>query len=384
MNNMQNLKTPVYICDTGQFKKNITDFRDAIKTHYPRYRMGYSFKTNYYAGFINAVRELGECAEVVSPKELEMAVAAGFRYQDIIYNGVIEDFNAKILVVLGGGIVNIDNLDEFKTFVEWSEKTQIVINIGIRVNIDIGSGVFSRFGIEVGSEDFMWIVDKDNHPFVNVKSVHCHLSQARSLEFFKRRVEKMADVARVLGADIIDIGGNMFGKMDNRFKIQFPEYVPTFEEYADVIGRTMAEQFPDGDKLLITEDGTPVVSNAMHLLSKVIAIKTIRGQHVIVLDTKREDVGASCITKIPSTVNVGGAIPLNRIEAEDAVVFGCTCVEIDYLLRKYNGPIGKGDKLLFLNIGAYSINNGCDFITDKPRCIKAEDVPDYEKIVMKK
>lgn len=383
MNNMQNLKTPVYICDTRQFKKNITDFREAIKTHYPNYHMGYSFKTNYYEGFLKAVMNLGEYAEVVSPKEFGLARANDFDYKEIIYNGVIEDFEFKLRAAENGGIVNIDNLDEFKTFVDYSNAQKKCINLGVRLNIDIGSGIFSRFGIVMDGNDFRWLADKSNHPYINIKSVHCHLSQARSLDYFKLRVEKMAEASRILGADIIDIGGNMFGKMDKAFEAQFPEHVPTFEEYAEAIGKTMAKEFPKGDVLLITEDGTPVVSNAMHLLAKVISIKTIRSQQVIVLDTKREDVGASCITKIPSTINVGGCNPDQRIEATDAIAFGCTCVEIDYLLRKYNGPIGKGDKLLFLNIGAYSLNNGCDFITNKPRCIKADDVPDYVKIVQK-
>lgn len=383
MNNMQNLKTPVYICDTKQFKKNITDFRDAIKTHYPSYRMGYSFKTNYYEGFVKAVKKLGEFAEVVSPKEFAIAVKAGFELNEIIYNGVIDDFENKLDVARTGGIVNVDNMDEFKKFNDYCNEQNEHLEIGVRLNIEIGSDVFSRFGIVIDSDDYLWLADKKNHPFVDIKSVHCHLSQARSLEYFRRRVKIMANAARVLGASVVDIGGNMFGKMDKAFEAQFPEHVPTFDEYAEAIGKTMIKEFPKGDVLLITEDGTPVVSNAMHLLAKVIGIKDIRGQQVIVLDTKREDVGASCITKIPSTLNIGGADPDQRIEATDAIAFGCTCVEIDYLLRKYNGMIGVGDKLLFLNIGAYSLNNGCDFITNKPRCIKAEDVPDYAKIVQK-
>lgn len=383
MNNMQHLKTPVYICDIKQLKQNITDFREAVKLHYSNYRMGYSFKTNYYEGFLKSVLELGEYAEVVSPKELGMARSVGFDYKEIIYNGVIDDFNQKLKVAKYGGIVNIDNMDEFKQFTKYCNESRQPLDLGVRLNIDIGSGIFSRFGIPMDSDHFRWLADKSSHPYVNIKSVHCHLSQARSLDYFKRRVEIMAEAARTLGADIIDIGGNMFGRMDRDFQSQFPEYVPTFEEYAEIIGKTMAEQFPNADKLLITEDGTPVVSNAMHLLAKVIGIKNIRGQQVIVLDTKREDVGASCITKIPSTINVGGSKASERIIANDAIAFGCTCVEIDYLLRKYNGVIGTGDKLLFLNIGAYSINNDCDFITDKPRCIKAEDIPDYAKIVEK-
>lgn len=380
MNTLQQLKTPVYICDTKRFKENISEFRDSVKQHYTNYRLGYSFKTNYYIGFCKAVKELGEYAEVVSQKEYTYARQIGFADDEIIYNGVIEDFENKLNVALNGGIVNIDNVCEFMKFVEWSNKNKKKIELGLRFNIDVGNGILSRFGIDPLSKDFELIKDNKNRKYVSIKSVHCHVSQARSLEFFKRRVDMMADIAKTLGARIVDIGGNMFGRMDERFASQFNEHVPTFEEYAETIGESMKRHFHNEDVTLITEDGTPVCSNAMHLLSKVICIKEMKDKQFIVLDTKREDVGASCITKIPSTINIGGCEPCNRIEAVDATAFGCTCVEIDYLLRKYDGMIGVGDKLLFLNIGAYSLNNDCDFITNKPRCIRSEDIPDFEKM----
>lgn len=377
------LKTPVYICDTERFKRNITDFRGEIKKHYPLYHLGYSFKTNYHKGFCDAVKQLGEYAEVVSPMEYRYAKSLGFKDSEIIYNGVIDDFENKLKVALAGGIVNIDNLSEFCKFIEWSDSHDTDISLGIRLNVDVGNGIASRFGIEYSGYDFMWISDKSNRKHITIKSVHCHVSQARSLEFFKNRVIVMAEAAKVLGASIIDIGGNMFGKMDDYFRDQFDEYVPTFEEYAEVIGKTMASEFPNKDVMLITEDGTPVCSNAMHLLSKVIAVKEIKGKQMIFLDAKREDVGASCITKIPSTLNLGGAKECERVLAHDATVFGCTCVEIDYILRNYNGLVGKDDMLLIKNIGAYSINNCCRFITDIPNCIDAKTLADFKEIVEK-
>ena len=50
MLNVRNITTPAYICEVDVFKKNIEDFRQEVKRYYPSYRMGYSFKTNYYEG----------------------------------------------------------------------------------------------------------------------------------------------------------------------------------------------------------------------------------------------------------------------------------------------------------------------------------------------
>ena len=39
------LKTPLYIADKNDFKRNITDFVAAFRKYYPNYNIGYSFKT---------------------------------------------------------------------------------------------------------------------------------------------------------------------------------------------------------------------------------------------------------------------------------------------------------------------------------------------------
>ena len=121
----------------------------------------------------------------------------------------------------------------------------------------------------------------------------------------------------------------------------------------------MKKYYPDESKMLITEDGTPIVSSAMHLLATIIDVKKIQDKTFIVLDTKREDVGASCLCKSPSYLHFGK----QSNYVENAVVFGCSCVEIDYLIREYNGYANIGDKVLIRNIGAYSYNTTNNFIT---------------------
>lgn len=360
MLNVREIPTPAYICDISAFKGNITDFRDAVKQYYPNYKMGYSYKTNYYAMFCTAVNQLGEYAEIVSPKEYRYAKSLGVLDCNIIYNGVIPDFDNKLRIAKAGGIVNVENMHEFMQFVEYSNQHRGIIELGVRLNFDIGNGIVSRFGFDVNGEDFKFLLDKSNYKKIRIKFVHCHISQARSLECFRKRVTEMIKYSDMLGADIIDIGGNMFGRMDDNFKSQFGCYVPTFEEYAEAIGSEMAKSYPNHNKMLITEDGTPVVSNAMHILATVIAKKEIQGRTYIVVDTKREDVGASCLVKSPTCQHYG----MQQNYVDNAVIHGCSCVEIDCLVKSYTGYVNIGDNILIRNIGAYSFNTTNDFITD--------------------
>lgn len=107
----------------------------------------------------------------------------------------------------------------------------------------------------------------------------------------------MARYAKELRANIVDIGGNMFGRMDDSLKAQYGEYIPLYEEYAKTIGEVFAREFPDGEVQLITENGTPIVSTSMSLLATIIGKKVIRGKTMLVVDCKRDDVGFVCHTE---------------------------------------------------------------------------------------
>ena len=66
------LKTPLYIADKNDFKRNITDFVAAFRKYYPNYNIGYSFKTNYCKEFINVVKELVDMQKLFLPKSISL------------------------------------------------------------------------------------------------------------------------------------------------------------------------------------------------------------------------------------------------------------------------------------------------------------------------
>lgn len=361
------LETPLYIADKSDFKRNITDFIAAFRKYYPNYNIGYSFKTNYCEEFINVVKEVSGYAEVVSPKEYQLARNYGFDDSQIIYNGVIPDLNDKIRCANHGGIVNVDNVGELGSLLGICTSP---LAIGVRLNFDIGNGVVSRFGIDVESKGYQEIKKLQQRDALKIKCVHCHISNARGLSFFNRRAEMMARYAKELGANIVDIGGNMFGRMDDSLKTQYGEYVPPYEEYAKVIGEVFAREFPNREVQLITENGTPIVSTSMSLLATIIGKKVIKGETMLVVDCKLDDVGFVCHTKNPpcTVLNDSGDY------VEHATIYGCTCIENDIIHRDYSGYANIGDKIVISNVGAYGCNIANDFITPKPKCICLDDL----------
>ena len=356
--------TPYYLCDEETFAKNITDMKSEARKNYGNYKIGYSFKTNYTDCFIRAVKRLGEYAEVVSVKEYEMAKANGFSDSEIIYNGLLPDYQNKYAVANNGGIVNFDNLDELS---EFERMLPHKVNVGLRLNFDIGNGFVSRFGIDTESDKFANFLSSE-HPMLNINALHCHISYARAAEFFKTRAEKMAEFAKRLNVKIVDLGGNMYGRMEADFAKQFDCIIPTFAEYAKAIGETFKKHFPNEDVLLISEGGTPFVSNAMHLVASVISIKTIGDKTFVALDVKKEDVGASCATKNPHIEIIERRGIQQNVS--HACLVGCSCVETDVLHRDFSGQIGIGDVVMIKNIGAYSVNNDCNFIQNIPKIVQ--------------
>lgn len=348
------LPTPIYITDVDAFSQNIITFVDELRKEYGNARIGYSLKTNYHGSFIDEVLDLGEMAEVVSPMEYQIAVARGFKLSDIIYNGVIPDVLNKIEVAKHGGVVNFDNLTELMEATLFESDP---VDVGVRLNFDMHTGVVSRFGVDVENKDeIAWLLNQQAHPTLRIKKLHCHYSGARELHQFRRRVATMARFARMFGADTIDIGGNMFGVLSPEFDMQYKCVVPSLSEYAHAIGSEMKKQFPDESVRLIVEGGTPFVTNAMHLLTRIKNVKTIRGKQYVTVDCRNEDVGWTCRYKEP--------VVQSLCAGEDSLstIFGSECTETDIIRRSYFGPVARGGLLLIRDIGAYSSNLTNNFI----------------------
>lgn len=384
--NVMCLETPCYICDMQAFEKNVKDIERLVKSEYPNFRIGFSYKTNYYRPFQESAKRLGCYAEIVSPQEYVMALEAGNSPKNIIYNGVIGDFNNKLRVALSGGIVNIENMPELLEFVKFSDKHAINLEVGIRVNFDVGNGLISRFGIDVESEEFEWIKNVFNHPFLSFKCVHFHFGAGRSPEYFRTRVRKTVAIARELGATIVDIGGNIYGRMGEDFKAQLPFIPPTIEEICEAIGDEMALCCPKEDIELIAECGSPVCSDAMHLLTTITNVNEVRGKVFVTCDCRNTDAGWSIGKYDPSHHHYGKRFKYqpwkdpkadNVNVVKDAVVCGCECREKDILIRKYNGPASVGDRLLLKNVGSYSYSVRNDFISPGCRAV----VP-IEKVIL--
>ena len=352
--------TPLYIVSEEILKENIDAMNRAFFSRFDRFVLGYSYKTNYAKDVLRMVHQEGGYAEVVSP--MELAHARTFVDDSrIIYNGVIRDVEGKVELAAHGGIVNVENMTELRDMDAHAARMGLDIQVGIRVNLRLSGAEFSRFGIEVNTNT---LEELSSLKHIEITGIHCHITKSRALSFWREKAEKMAQIAKRLGARYIDFGGNMYGPMNPALAAQFHSYIPSFQDYADCLYDELSQLFSDEDMpTVIVEPGTPIISNAQSYLTTVTDIKTVAGKTVCTLDGKSLDV-----TMIGDS---GKQFPFYVISSgeghvEDAAMYGCTCLEPDKFADGYSGPLSVGDYVLFDNIGSYSNTLAPRFIQGVP------------------
>lgn len=365
--------TPFYLFHEKDFCENFQSLCDSFRAVYDNYIPSYSYKTNYTPYICNLVKQMGGYAEVVSDMEYTLAKRLGYPDSQIIYNGPCKG-RCMEEHILNGGISNIDSEDEALRVVEISRiHSNKIIRVGIRVNMDIGAGYISRFGLEKDSESFRRTIDcLKACGNVVLSGVHCHISRARGLEAWQNRIDGLLDVISNYFdgvVDYVDVGSGMFGQMDPSLAIQFGDHVPTYDDYARVVAGTMAQFFSGSEKkpILFSEPGTTLISKFISLATRVDNIKSIRGKQFVTVDSCYYNAGEICKFKeVPyRVVHSAGSVNANySLGITD--IMGYTCLEQDCLYHDFKEPVSVSDILLFGNVGGYSIVSKPPFI--QPDC----------------
>lgn len=358
----------VYLYDDEKLRKNITELSRAFGKYYKNFRIAYSYKTNYLLDIVKTVSDIGCMAEVVSPAEFWYANEVGCHLSNIVYNGVIPDSDGKFAVARNGGYVNVDNYAEYESLSFMAHMTYKPICLGVRVNIDIGNDLVSRFGVDVDGEEFNRLMDAiEKDGLVNFRGFQCHIGTSRPVKYWLRKVERMIRLAKRYNASYIDLGGGMFGPMPESLAKQFSGYTGSFEEYGREVGSAMAEAFPDERVTLIVEPGTALVGNTMSVAARITNIKDVRGQTYVTVNCSSNHLGFICECKrVPITTVESFRLGCERVSVRNAIIGGNTCLEYDYLCKNVDLPdIAVGDIIIFENVGAYSICASRQFIVPR-------------------
>lgn len=347
-----------YLLDSKKFSNNFVELSNEFKKIYPNFNIAYSYKTNYTPKLCKIVNDNGGYAEVVSEMELEIALRIGVKATKIIWNGPIKNQDKIKQLLLMGGTVNIDSVFEIETIKKIAHQNpNHRLNLGIRCNFDVGDGVISRFGFDIDSIEFEQALD-----FIkNIENVHlinlqCHFAK-RNVEYWPARAKGMATLAlqvkERLGyiPDRIDIGGGLFGHMDDALKAQFSTTIPTYEDYAKAAASVFAEHFPNLETELLIEPGSALVGDCMKFVGRIETIKTVRNKTFATMLGSQKNISMGGVNPPIFVIKSG----TERKYYKDVDIVGYTCIEGDVLYRNYEGDLSVGDYVVFSNCGSYSL-----------------------------
>lgn len=373
---------PLNVFDEKGFAENYQKLNAAMSALYGKYQISYSFKTNYTPYICLTAKRLGAYAEVVSGMEYSLAKRLGFDDCRIVFNG--PDKGPEAMEAFQRGcILNADSLDELAAYCSAAEADpERVYKVGLRVNLDVGQGFVSRFGMDESDLEtaFERVSQISN---LQIAGLHCHISRCRGKEAWRKRTEYMLGLSDRFFDNLpeyIDLGSGMFGSMAPAFAAQFGE-IPSYEEYAQVTAGLFAEHFRGKNMpLLITEPGTTLVNRFTECITKVESIKRIGHRYFAILNASMHNLGETCLLKrLPVRVIPGGG-PQTWYESIDLT--GYTCLEQDVLLPGFTGHLAKGDYVVFENTGGYSNVLKPPFI--RPDCAMAVRKPDGEHVLIKR
>ena len=343
-----------YLLDSEQFRTNFCELKKAFADIYPNFNIAYSYKTNYTPKLCKIIDELGGYAEVVSEMELELALRIGVEPFKIIWNGPIKNPSVLTDFLLSGGVANIDSLDDLELIKPLIENNaDKTINLGIRVNYEVGDGVISRFGFDVEQNDFSvclnYLLNAKN---VNLINLQCHFAK-RNVEYWPARAEGMISLLDKIGfiPRRIDLGGGLFGKMPESLKKQFNSPIPEYGAYANAVATLFKKRFGDEGPELIIEPGSALVGDCMKFVGTVKTIKHVQNKWFASILGSQKNISMTGVNPPIEIIHMG--LQPKRYINLDFV--GFTCIEGDIIYRNYSGKLAKDDVIVISNCGSYSL-----------------------------
>lgn len=309
--------------------------------------------------------------EVASPGELELALAAGFSPETIVF-----DSPAKTASILKrafdlGVKINFDNFDEIARFDEIlvRQGSSPTADVGLRINPQLESGTIaststatkvSKFGVglcDTGARERIIRTYLDRS-WMNQIHVHSG-SQGMTLRQAAEGIRAVVDLAAEINMlslehhgqrriTRIDIGGGLPINYDS------DDLGPSYTEYHDILAEVVPTLF---DYELITEFGRSLTAKTGSILARVEYAKRTGGRRIVTTHA-----GVHVVTR---TAYMPNDWPLRVIpltgngtpkEAPGTVhdIAGPACFSGDLVARERMLPrLDAGDAILVPDTGAY-------------------------------
>lgn len=377
----QHYGSPLFVFSADKIISNLEIFELVFSNKYPKVIVAYSYKVNYLPEVLRVIHNQGAWAEVASGFEYQIARRLDVPGNSIVFNGPFKTKEELAQAVNEGALINVDHFDEIKQLEEISSTLGKKIDIGIRLNMEVGIDQLpDRFGFNIESGEAQQIVKRFYEKgLLNIIGLHVHLTSyiiekntegnipakgikliwPKNHQTYRKASEKLVNFANGirekygLKIEYLDMGGG------------FPQ-VDSITPYVDAIVDPIQDGFKESElPTLILEPGRAIVGNAADLITTVVAARKLsNGQRAVVVDAG--------INLLPTSFWKFQDIEcLNRADnnLEETIVYGPLCLQTDIIAKTELPKLKAGDKLLVKNVGAYNIPQSSTFIYPQPSVI---------------
>lgn len=150
--------SPLYVYNESILRERCREMKNLVT--YPHFKVNYSIKANSNLELLKIAREEGLVADAMSPGEIHVLLAAGFKPEDIFYisNNVSEE---EMKFAIDKGIItSIDSLSQLKQYGKLNPGGEVAI----RFNPGVGAGHHEK--VVTGGKKTKFGVNMDKVPEV--------------------------------------------------------------------------------------------------------------------------------------------------------------------------------------------------------------------------
>jgi diaminopimelate decarboxylase len=277
--------SPLYVYNENILRQRCRDMADFIP--YANFKASYSTKANANLELLKIIREEGLHADAMSPGEIHVLLAAGFRPDQIFYIGNNVSIDEMMFAVNNGITMSVDSLSQLETYGRFNPGG----NVAVRINPGFGIGHHEK--VVTGGKDTKFGINDDCIPEIkalikeynlNLLGINQHIgSLFMEGDAYIQSVKVLLQIAEQFGKlRFIDMGGGFgipYQKQDNEKPLELKSFG---QQLADLLFNWANQNNPD--VIFMSEPGRYIVAESGVLLGTVHAKKENNGVNYVGTD----------------------------------------------------------------------------------------------------
>ncbi len=349
------VSTPVYVYSRATLERHAQVFRDAL-SDLDNPHLAFAVKANPNLAVLKVLAKQGYGADVVSGGEMDRALAAGMKAEDIVFSGVGKTAEEMARALKAGiGQFNIESEEEGGELAALADAMSNRANAVLRINPDVDAGTHgkistgkadNKFGVGIHRAPEIY-ARLDALPGINMRGVALHIgSQLTSLDPLETAFLKIGALVtelRAAGHSIthVDLGGGL------GVRYKEGDHPPEPSDYGAMVARVTK----GWNVRLMFEPGRVIAGNAGVLLTRVIRVKPGSGNlPFAIVDAAMNDLARPAL--YDAWHDFEAVEPNGR--RVTANIVGPVCETGDtFAMARDIDEVAAGDLAIFRTAGAY-------------------------------